>query len=208
LHALESRRAQLQHHCCGVLRPKHRGHVLFRCLRAMHAPDNVDLRACGGVAEHQGGTGEGGGGGRRDEVLFCLGLLPAAKEVAPGVRSSAARRGGEAVEGLGAEEEEEEEEEDTEKGTRHNIFGFGMGGGTCQLGFWEGGVDEAAWLLQTRTGGWPRMVVTLAQKRCRASGCGCGCGVVQRESEECCEGACALLVGEMTAEATRPGRRI
>ena len=49
-----------------------------------------------------------------DDVLFCLGLLPAAKEVATGVAGGAARRGGEVTEGLGIKGEEEEEEEGTE----------------------------------------------------------------------------------------------
>jgi len=60
------------------------------------------------MTEHQSGTGEGGGRGRGDQVLFCLGLLSAPEKVALGVGGSATRRSGEAVEGLGAEGEEEE----------------------------------------------------------------------------------------------------
>ena len=87
------------------------------------------------MAEHEGGTGEGGGGGRGDEVMFCLGLLPAAKEETPGVGGSAARRGGEAVEGLGAEGEEQEEDEDTEKGARHIASIFCLWDGARAKGF-------------------------------------------------------------------------
>ena len=85
--------------------------------------------------------------------MFCLGLLSAPEKVAPGVGRGrgAPRRGGEAVEGLGAEGKEEEEEgEGTEKGTRHT--GFRGGGMAARAKGFGRRRDEAA-CVQTRTGG-------------------------------------------------------